>query len=71
MADTTSLQAVINAAGRLVDVDTSGSNVVLFFRSQDDHIEYRVELFPDEFRDHYDSSYDYNRVEWLVERVNL
>lgn len=67
----TSLEEVIRVGGRLVDVDTNGPNVVMFFRSEDDLTEYRVEMFPDQYRDRYDVSNDYMRVEWTAERVEL
>ena len=67
----TSLEEVIRVGGRLVDVDTTGPNVVMFFRSEDDLTEYRVEMFPDQYRDRYDVSNDYMRVEWTAERVEL
>lgn len=63
--NSTSLTAVIEAGGRLVDVDTSSPNVVMFFRSADDQTEYRVEMFPDEAYDRMPSTYQ--RVEWLVQ----
>ncbi len=65
--NSTSLTAVIEAGGRLVEVDTSGADVVMFFRSADGQTEYRVEMFPDRYSDPYSPSYDFNRVEWKVQ----
>ena len=65
--NSTSLTAVIAAGGRLVDVDTSSPNVVMFFRSQDGQTEYRVEMYPDEQYDHQYTTVTYHRVEWIVQ----
>ena len=65
--NSTSLTAVIAAGGRLVDVDTSGSTVVMFFRSQDGRTEYRVEMYPDEQYDHEYTLDTHYRVEWMVQ----
>ena len=65
--NSTSLTAVIEANARLIDVDTSGSTVVMFFRSRDGHTEYRVEMYPDEQYDHQYTTVSHHRVEWMVQ----
>ena len=70
MTNPTSLEEVKRAGGRLVDVDTTSPNVVLFFRSEDDLTEYRVEMFPDTYYERYDPT-TRSRVEWTVERFPL
>lgn len=64
----TSLTALIEGKARFIDVDTSGSSVVMWFETEDGKT-HRVEMFPDYYIDPTDGAYDFNRVEWTVDTV--